>query len=204
MTTEIIRDINSIKNSQLKADLREMSIALSEGKRSTWKYAYHLAKISNSKSFIDDFGDKKTFAAYLGMSPATVSQYVNAVKFAAQHEYLDVSNPLFDIDITVKNAYLLSSVSDLTAFELYCEVNGIDMVHCTSAELTKVIAAWKASLIPMNEPNNEESEENAENTETKVDDKKRDKVIQKIIKLMYDNGLTLNDIEAAISESVEA
>lgn len=203
MTTEIIRNVNSLKDEQLKKDLREMVRALNDGKHSTWRYAYHLTSIVNSGSFKEDFGDKKTFAEFIGMSPATVSQQVNAVKFAAKHEILDVSNPKFDIELSVKNAYLLSTVSDLTAFELWAEINGIDTYHCTSAELTKAIAAWKATLIPMSEPESETESEH-DNELHVVDDKKRDKIIQKIVKLMYDNGLTLNDIEAAISESVES
>lgn len=206
MTTEIVRNVSSFKNEVFKRDLKAMENAMYEGKRSTWKYAYHLSRIINSKSFIEDFENQKNFVEFIGLSPATITQQNKAVKFAAEHNMLDVTNPKFDIDLSVKNAYLLSSVSDLTAFELWAELQRVDVYHCTSAELTKTIAAWKSTLIPMNEPTDGETtdETETENAKNVVSDSKRNKVIQKIIKLMYDNNLTLNDIETAINESVES
>lgn len=204
MTTEIIRNVSSLKNEVLKRDLEAMESAMYEGKRSTWKYAYHLSRIINSKSFVEDFENQKNFAEFIGLSPATITQQNKAVKFAAEHELLDVTKPNFDIDISVKNAYLLSSVSDLTAFELWAEINGIDTYHCTSAELTKAIAAWKATLIPMSEPTDEAENVDTESAENVVSDGKRNKIIQKIIKMMCDNDITLNDIENVINESVES
>ena len=212
MTTSIIctNSINALANKEIKSNLREMLTALETGKKATWQYAIAVSKIIGSEMYKEDFHDLKKFAEYVNSSKATLSQYNNAVAFMVRENLIPSKEvkqgkttklvPDYSkIQLTVFNAYILSTLSeiDYNAFYLYCNENDIQLFNLSQNALKKAIEDWRNSYATeeteTEETATEETEtEEQESVNIKVDTK--EKALVAIATLMKQFNITLEEI----------
>ena len=207
MTTSIIctTSINALANKEIKSNLKEMLDALETGKNATWKYAIAVSKIIGSEMYKDDFHDLKEFAEYVNSSKATLSQYNNAVAFMVRENLIPSKEvkqgkktklipDYSQIQLTVFNAYILSTLSetDYKSFYLYCNENDIQLFNLSQNALKKAIEDWRNSYITEETETEETATENQEAVNLKVDTK--EKALVAIATLMKQFNITLEEI----------
>ena len=73
------------KNPELAKHMATIRSAEGKGIEQAWTIARNYVEIIESNCFVDDFGDQKTFCAYIGKSPAIISRYKKAMHFRRKY-----------------------------------------------------------------------------------------------------------------------
>lgn len=163
MTTNLTTTaINALSNEELKSHMTTMAAAISGMHKNTWMFAIALNEIIENEEYLDDYESQNKFAAAVGLSKGTISQYTGAVKFMEKHNYFPTeAGAAFweGINFSLGNAYLLSTLGDeYEEFTLWCDGRGISVPALSQAGLKKTIKDYKAR-------NDEEAAEAAETAE---------------------------------------
>lgn len=135
--------INALSNDDLKSHLTTMAAAINGMRKNTWMYAIALNEVIEGEEYIDDYETQTKFAAAVGLSKATISQYTGAVRFMNAHNYFPTATgaAFWDgITFTVGAAYLLSTLgNDYEEFTLWCDGQGISVPATPQAQLKKLM-----------------------------------------------------------------
>lgn len=95
-------------NAQLEANVKAIATSYKMDSMAAWVQAKALANISKDKLYVEDFKDMKSFAEYIDISPARISQRIGAVQFldsdAAKTYGITAEN------INTMNAYLIGAI----------------------------------------------------------------------------------------------
>lgn len=132
--------INALRNPQLKKSLRAMLAALQTGRKSVWKYAESVHAIVTNETFVEDFETQTTFAKYVGLSKATITNYIKAVDFANGDDGKAMLGTVQDA-ITVGKAYMLSSLTheQLADFISFYQTEGINLTAISDKALKDML-----------------------------------------------------------------
>lgn len=208
MANEIMNsnNISTLVNKELKSNLKTMLIALSDGKKATWKYAVSCSNIVTGEQFKDDFESLAKFAEFCNMTKGAISQMTGAIKFVNRRELVpknkagkaDYSNMV----VTVSNAYMLSTIKEdeYESFVKSTEMTEEDIFRLSQNELKKLIKAWKDSkaIETTGEEKTEketEEKETEENKEVSVKVDTKEKALTAIVTLMKQFNITIPEIE---------
>lgn len=144
----IIVNGTQLANKELEKKVRVIIDADRKLKSAQWDITYALTDILYDGLWEDDFDTQKDFATFVGLSPASISQYKGARIFK---DIVEDSE-----DITVANAYLLYTLFEIvedstgtqyntSKFIEFCEwaINhNYDLKHITQKALRTIIAEF--------------------------------------------------------------
>lgn len=133
----------ALANKELEKAVVTILTAKAGAENNKWIEATEYSRVINDELFTDDFTDKKSFADFMGYSPAMMSQFLKAVEFVEKGvKYGDTI--LSSDNLTVGKAYMLSALKeDITTFFNWCYANDREMLAMSDAGLKAVIKEWK-------------------------------------------------------------
>lgn len=197
MTTEITlkaETINSLANKELKKNLRTMLQAMETGRKSSWKFATAVYNVINGKEFTDDFKSQDDFAKYIGLSKASISQYVGAVQFI-----LDRGIDLSATKYTLGLAYLYSTIEDFDDFVNWFKKQlSVELDEVSVKNAREIIKAYEDSMVDDTADDDTADDDTAD--DDTVDDTDDDDPIEMIVAIMKEYGLTKKDLIDALDD----
>lgn len=192
----------ALANKELNKKILVIERAIASGNKASWQVAVAMTEIVNGELFKEDFKTQKAFASYIGVSQATITQMVNATRFAVERGYL-VKNEKGTVDyaavtFSVGNAYLMSTLDNVEEFVawLYNKYKKV-WLELRQAELKKAIKEYDNRD---NEPEQQEVEqEEAEQQEAEQKEAEQENpkeaALYTIYKLMKENSITIEEIQ---------
>lgn len=171
MTVISTDSVMSVKNAELRGNLMTMISCKASGERAMWQFAISLANIVNGKLFVEDFKSQRKFAEYIQLSPASITQYKNAVDFGVKHPEFHVETETGDIYmISLSVAALFATIEDFDSFTVFAQSSGVDsFVDIPFAKAKKLVKEYLASIIPSEESAEESAEESTEESAEKIE-----------------------------------
>lgn len=136
-----------LTSKKLEKNVNNIIKALKDIEVGTWKYAINVNNIVVGELYKDDFSDLEALASYLNTSKSTLFKCCKAVKFAVEHELMEV--------FSVSKCYLLSTIDNYDEFIQWLQDNDMNVNNLSKHALEKVIPQY-------NKRNNEviENDEN--------------------------------------------
>ena len=145
----MLKEVNELKNADLKENTLKIINAQNSLKKNQWEIVNALGVILMEKQWSDDFESQNKFGEYLGVTTGTMSQYKNAYRF------VQLTNADCD-KLSVANAYLLSTFikeeetvegitsdfSEYLKFEKWCEEKEINFVSLSQKKLREKIKEY--------------------------------------------------------------
>ena len=202
MTTEITlkKDtINSLVNKELKKNLRTMLQAMESGRKSSWKFATAVYNVINGEEFTDDFKSQDDFAKYIGLSKASISQYVGAVKFI-----IDRGIDLNTTKYTLGLAYLYSTIDDFNDFVNWFEDHfKLELDELSVKKAREIIKTYEDSMVDdTDDTDNTDDTDDTDDTDNTDDteDDTDENPIEMIVAIMKEYGLTKKDLIDALDD----
>lgn len=194
MTTEITlksETINSLVNKELKKNLRTMLQAMESGRKSSWKFATAVYNVINGEEFTDDFKSQDDFAKYIGLSKASISQYVGAVKFILSRD-IDLTKTKYTLGL----AYLYSTIDDFDDFVNWFEDHfKLELDELSVKKAREIITAYNDSMIDDSDDATDDTDDSDDS-----DDATDDNPIEMIVAIMKEYGLTKKDLIDALDD----
>lgn len=172
-TALIVNNPNAISllvNKDLRKNVTAMVQASNGLSKSMWKYAIAVHNIIDGELFKDDFKTQKAFAKAMDTNESTLSKFHSAVECVTNdlHEYGYTME-----NISYSNAYLLSTIDDLSAF--MDKYHDTDFSKIGKNQLEKLISAYKKPQEAVEvEPQEAETEETEAPQEEPQEAKKGD------------------------------
>ena len=191
-----VAGVNALSSKELSIELFNIMESIRQGNKSAWEIAHAYARIVNEELFDDDFDTLKEFAEYVGVSPATITQYCKAVAF------IESQPDMHEDTFSVGTAYLLSTLGEsLGEFITWLEEQGINLLTLSVAGLKELMKQFKHKDDESTEETEEEQDSNEqddiEDAETEEIDKEG--VIMMIIQTMKNHDISIEDIQAYMS-----
>lgn len=188
-----VAGVNALSSKELSIELFNIMESIRQGNKSAWEIAHAYARIVEEELFDEDFETLKEFAEYVGVSPATITQYCKAVAFINGQP--DMHEDIF----SVGTAYLLSTLGEnLGDFVAWLESQDINLATLSVAGLKELIKEYKHKDEVAEE--SEESEESAESQdeveEAEVEEIDKEGLILMILNTMAENDITIEDLQA--------
>lgn len=187
--------VKALSNKELTTELYSIITAIEQGNRSAWDMAIAYHNIIKGELYDEDFETMKDFADFVGVSKATITQYVKAVEFMVS---TDSSYDLYSVGV----AYLLSTLEDYADFAIWADEQDIDLTKCSVKAIQTLIKEYKARF---EEEETEETEETEDTTgeEEEIEDTtgeedggltQRELAIAKIRELMEQYEITVDEL----------
>ena len=191
-----VASVSALSCQALSIELFNIMDSIRQGNKSAWEIAKAYSRIVNEELFEDDFDTLKEFAEYVGVSPATITQYCKAVAF------IDGQPDMNEDTVSVGSAYLLSTLGEhLGEFVTWLEEQGINLLTLSVAGLKELMKQFKHKDDEPTEEIEEEQDSNElddiEDAETEEIDKEG--VIIMIIQTMKNHDISIEDIQAYMS-----
>ena len=150
-----VAGVTALSSKELSIELFNIMESIRQGNKSAWEIAHAYARIVEEELFDEDFETLKEFAEYVGVSPATITQYCKAVAF------IDGQPDMNEDTFSVGTAYLLSTLGEnLGDFVAWLESQDINLATLSVAGLKELMKEYKHKDEVAEE--SEESEESAE------------------------------------------
>lgn len=185
-----VASVTALSCQALSIELFNIMDSIRQGNKSAWEIARAYSRIVNEELFDEDFDTLKDFAEYVGVSPATITQYCKAVAF------IDGQPDMNEDTLSVGSAYLLSTLGErLGEFVTWIEEQGINLLTLSVAGLKELLKEFKhKDDEPTEETEDTEDTEETEDVEVEPIDKEG--LILMIIQQMENNGITIEDLQA--------
>lgn len=189
-----VAGVNALSSKELSIELFNIMESIRQGNKSAWEIAHAYARIVNEELFDDDFDTLKEFAEYVGVSPATITQYCKAVAF------IESQPDMHEDTFSVGTAYLLSTLGEsLGEFITWLEEQDINLATLSVAGLKELMKQFKhkdeqATEKSEESDESEESQDDIEDAETEPIDKEG--LILMILNTMAENDITIEDLQA--------
>lgn len=188
-----VASVTALSSKELSVELFNIMESIRQGNKSAWEIARAYSRIVNEELFDDDFDTLKEFAEYVGVSPATITQYCKAVAF------IDGQPDMNEDTFSVGTAYLLSTLGEnLGDFITWLESQGINLATLSVAGLKELIKEYKHKDDVAEE--SEETEESAESQDevedAEVEEIDKEGLILMILNTMAENDITIEDLQA--------
>lgn len=191
-----VANVTALSSQELSVELFNIMESIRQGNKSAWEIAKAYSRIVKEELFDEDFDTLKDFATYVGVSPATITQYCKAVELIESQP--DMHEDMF----TVGSAYLLSSLGEeLGEFIAYEEAKGNHVEGMS-------VGIMKAEVQEFKHRNDEPAQETEETEETETEETAQDVEVEEIdkeglilmiIQQMKNNGITIEDLQAYMS-----
>ena len=190
-----VASVTALSSQELSVELFNIMESIRQGNKSAWEIARAYSRIVNEELFDEDFDTLKDFATYVGVSPATITQYCKAV------ELIDNQPDMHEDMFTVGSAYLLASLGEeLGEFIAFEEAKGNHVEGMSVGIMKDEIKSFKHRNDEPVQESDEESEESEnediEDAETEPIDKEG--LILMILNTMAENDITIEDLQAHI------
>lgn len=189
-----VASVTALSSQELSVELFNIMESIRQGNKSAWEIAKAYSRIVKEELFDEDFDTLKDFATYVGVSPATITQYCKAV------ELIETQPDMHEDMFTVGSAYLLSSLGEeLGEFIAYEEAKGNHVEGMSVGIMKGEIQEFKhRNDKPADETEETEETEDTEETEETVETEEIDKEgqILLIVMAMERYGITIEDIQA--------
>lgn len=191
-----VASVSALSCQALSIELFNIMDSIRQGNKSAWEIAKAYSRIVNEELFEDDFDTLKEFAEYVGVSPATITQYCKAVAF------IDGQPDMNEDTVSVGSAYLLSTLGEhLGEFVTWLEEQGINLLTLSVAGLKELMKQFKHKD---DEPTEEIEEEQDSNEQDDIEDAETEEidkegVIMMIIQTMKNHDISIEDIQAYMS-----
>ncbi len=189
-----VAGVTALSSKELSIELFNIMESIRQGNKSAWEIARAYSRIVSEELFDEDFDTLKEFAEYVGVSPATITQYCKAVAF------IDGQPDMNDDTVSVGSAYLLSTLGEkLGEFVTWLEEQDINLLTLSVAGLKELMKQFKNKDVePTEETEETEDTEETEETEETVETEEIDKEgqILLIVMTMERYGITIEDIQA--------
>ena len=189
-----VAGVTALSSKELSIELFNIMESIRQGNKSAWEIARAYSRIVSEELFDEDFDTLKEFAEYVGVSPATITQYCKAVAF------IDGQPDMNDDTVSVGSAYLLSTLGEkLGEFVAWLEEQDINLLTLSVAGLKELMKQFKNKDVePTEETEETEETEDTEETEETVETEEIDKEgqILLIVMTMERYGITIEDIQA--------
>ena len=191
-----VANVTTLASKELTVELFNIMNAINEGNKSAWDIARAYKRIIDDELFDEDFENIQEFALYVGVSKATISQYIKAVEFIEKHEFG------FDM-FTVGSAYLLSTLTDeeFVDFVKWAEEQEIDLTTMSVKALRNLIKEYDSKdevedeiIEDEDSTDNDDSNDSDENVEEEVTVSDRDGAIALIKSLMEEYNITVEEL----------
>lgn len=191
-----VANVTALSSQELSVELFNIMESIRQGNKSAWEIAKAYSRIVKEELFDEDFDTLKDFATYVGVSPATITQYCKAVELIESQP--DMHEDMF----TVGSAYLLSSLGEkLGEFIAYEEEKSLHVEGMSVGIMKDEIQQFKhkddKSVQETEETEETETEETAQDVE--VEEIDREGLILMIIQQMKNNDITIEDLQAYMS-----
>ena len=191
-----VANVTALSSQELSVELFNIMESIRQGNKSAWEIAKAYSRIVKEELFDEDFDTLKDFATYVGVSPATITQYCKAVELIENQP--DMHEDMF----TVGSAYLLSSLGEeLGEFIAYEEAKNNHVEGMS-------VGIMKAEIQEFKHRNDEPAQETEETEETETEETAQDVEVEEIdreglilmiIQQMKNNGITIEDLQAYMS-----
>lgn len=189
-----VAGVTALSSKELSIELFNIMESIRQGNKSAWEIARAYSRIVSEELFDEDFDTLKEFAEYVGVSPATITQYCKAVAF------IDGQPDMNDDTVSVGSAYLLSTLGEkLGEFVAWLEEQDINLLTLSVAGLKELMKEFKNKDVePTEETEETEDTEDTKETEETVETEEIDKEgqILLIVMAMERYGITIEDIQA--------
>lgn len=189
-----VASVTTLASKELTVELFNIMNAINEGNKSAWDIARAYKRIIDDELFDEDFENVQEFALYVGVSKATISQYIKAVAFVEKHEFG------FDM-FTVGSAYLLSTLSDeeFIDFVKWAEEQEIDLTTMSVKALRNLIKEYDCKddvpeELVEDSTDNDDSSESDEDVEEEITVDGRESAIALIKSLMEEYNITVDEL----------
>lgn len=188
-----VAGVTALSSKELSIELFNIMESIRQGNKSAWEIAHAYARIVEEELFDEDFETLKEFAEYVGVSPATITQYCKAVAF------IDGQPDMNEDTFSVGTAYLLSTLGEnLGDFVAWLESQDINLATLSVAGLKELMKEYKHKDEVAEE--SEESEESAESQDevedAEVEEIDKEGLILMILNTMAENDITIEDLQA--------
>ena len=188
-----VAGVTALSSKELSIELFNIMENIRQGNKSAWEIAHAYARIVEEELFDEDFETLKEFAEYVGVSPATITQYCKAVAFINGQP--DMNEDTF----SVGTAYLLSTLGEnLGDFVAWLESQDINLATLSVAGLKELMKEYKHKDEVAEE--SEETEESAESQDevedAEVEEIDKEGLILMILHTMAENDITIEDLQA--------
>ena len=188
-----VAGVNALSSKELSIELFNIMESIRQGNKSAWEIAHAYARIVEEELFDEDFETLKEFAEYVGVSPATITQYCKAVAF------INGQPDMHEDTFSVGTAYLLSTLGEnLGDFVAWLESQDINLATLSVAGLKELMKKYKHKDEVAEE--SEETEESAESQneieDAEVEEIDREGLILMILNTMAENDITIEDLQA--------
>lgn len=191
-----VANVTALSSQELSVELFNIMESIRQGNKSAWEIAKAYSRIVKEELFDEDFDTLKDFATYVGVSPATITQYCKAVELIESQP--DMHEDMF----TVGSAYLLSSLGEeLGEFIAYEEAKGNHVEGMS-------VGIMKFEVQEFKHRNDEPAQETEETEETETEETAQDVEVEEIdkeglilmiIQQMKNNDITIEDLQAYMS-----
>ena len=187
-----VASVTALSSQELSVELFNIMESIRQGNKSAWEIAKAYSRIVKEELFDEDFDTLKDFATYVGVSPATITQYCKAV------ELIETQPDMHEDMFTVGSAYLLSSLGEeLGEFIAYEEAKGNHVEGMSVGIMKGEIQEFKHRNDVESADETEETEENEEIEETvEAEEIDKEGQILLIIMTMERYGITIEDIQS--------
>ena len=193
-----VASVTTLSSKELTVELFNIMNAINEGNKSAWDIARAYKRIIDDELFDEDFENVQEFALYVGVSKATISQYIKAVAFVEKHEFG------FDM-FTVGSAYLLSTLTDeeFVDFVKWAEEQEIDLTTMSVKALRNLIKEYDSKDEVEDDIIEDEDEDSTDNNDSNDSDEDiekevtvgdRDSAIALIKSLMEEYNITVEEL----------
>lgn len=187
-----VAGVNALSSKELSIELFNIMESIRQGNKSAWEIAHAYARIVNEELFDDDFDTLKEFAEYVGVSPATITQYCKAVAF------IESQPDMHEDTFSVGTAYLLSTLGEsLGDFITWLEEQDINLATLSVAGLKKLIKSYKNkdNVVEESEETEESEDSQDEAEDVDVEEIDREGIIIMIIQQMENNNITIEELQ---------
>lgn len=191
-----VASVTALSCQALSIELFNIMDSIRQGNKSAWEIARAYSRIVNEELFDEDFDTLKEFAEYVGVSPATITQYCKAVAF------IDGQPDMNEDTVSVGSAYLLSTLGEhLGEFVTWLEEQGINLLTLSVAGLKELMKEFKHKDDEPTEEAEEEQDSNEQDDieEAEVEEIDREGIILMIIQQMENNNITIEELQAYMS-----
>ena len=191
-----VASVTALSCQALSIELFNIMDSIRQGNKSAWEIAKAYSRIVNEELFDEDFDTLKDFAEYVGVSPATITQYCKAVAF------INGQPDMNEDTVSVGSAYLLSTLGEkLGEFITWLEEQGINLLTLSVAGLKELIKEFKhKDEEPTQETEETEETETADTAQdVEVEEIDKEGLILMILTQMEQNGITIEDLQAHMS-----
>ena len=186
-----VASVTALSSQELSVELFNIMESIRQGNKSAWEIARAYSRIVNEELFDEDFDTLKDFATYVGVSPATITQYCKAV------ELIDSQPDMHEDMFTVGSAYLLASLGEkLGEFIAWVESFGKHVEGMSVGVMKDFIQKFKhKDDVPAQDTEDtEDTEDTTQDVEVEEIDKEG--LILMIVLQMKENNITIEELQA--------